>query len=151
MAVNGYFMRGGIAVGSSHISDHLVFAQFINELHSADKSGDDPRIVLLKSAMDCLRKHPQIHQVPLVESILWDDGDTKYINYLYPLGVTVNEMRQNEVLMHKHHIESNLTKHKDEKIGSNVYEKYVWLAKYHNRFCRGNAIYSEKSFLIEEN
>jgi hypothetical protein len=151
MAVNGYFMRGGISVGPIHISDHLIFSQIIEELWNADKKGEPPRIVLLESAMDYLREHPQINQDLLVESILWDDQDTKYINYLYPLGGAVNEMRQNEMLMHKRHIESNLTKHKDEKTGSNVYEKYVWLARYHNRFCRGNAVYKENSFLVEEN
>jgi hypothetical protein len=151
MAVNGYFMRGGIAVGPIHISDHLIFAQIINELKSADKSGEPPRIVLLESAMDYLREHPQIDQDPLVETILWDDRDTKYVNYLYPLGVAVNKMNQNEMLIHKRHIESNLAKYKNMKIQSNIYNKYVWLAGYHNRFCRENPVYNENSFLIEEN
>lgn len=147
MAVDGFFIRGGIAVGSIHISKNLIFGQVLEELKKAEGRANYPRVVFLDSAIDYLLAHPDIRDNSLLNDILWDDDcdGTRFINYLYPLRRKKYVQRETEIQSHKRHIESNLVTFKSN---DKVCQKYKWLAKYHNRFCRKSGIYNAKTYII---
>lgn len=136
LAVDGLFIRGGIAVGSIHISDDLIFGYILEELSKAEKLANNPRIILLESAMHHVHTHPGIEEDKLLTVILRDDADAKFINYLFPLQAHSISERARMLRNHKHEIESNLKKYRFYPNDYPIYKKYVWAANYHNTFCR---------------
>lgn len=148
MAVDGLFIRGGIAIDSIHISENLIFGKVLEELNNAEGRANYPRIVLLDSAIDYLETHPDIGNNSLLDDILWEDDcdGARFVNYLYPLGVRSDDQRVTAVQNHKGHIESNLETY---RLNGKVLQKYNWLAKYHNRFCQESGIYNSESYKVE--
>jgi len=72
MAVDGFFIRGGIAVGPIHISKNLIYGLVIEELKQAEKIARYPRIVLLDSAVNYLNARDGDQRTSL-DDILWID------------------------------------------------------------------------------
>ncbi len=148
LAVRGLFIRGGISVGGIHISDNLIFGYMLEELSEAEKRANNPRVILLDSAVNYINAHPEIDADGLLTGILWDDPDAKFINYLYPLEAC-NDTGLVEMLRnHKLKIEWNLNKYRADPDCCSVYEKYIWVANYHNRFCRESHFYSDDAYMI---
>jgi len=145
MAMEGFFIRGGIAVGQIHMSDTLVYGRILEELQQAEKRALYPRIVLLDSAAEHIRTR---YSDPLRNDILWTDecDGTLFINYLYPLGAMANGQRKAEISNHKSIIESRLSTHKSD---GRIAQKYIWLAGYHNRFCRTSVHWNSDQYCIE--
>ncbi len=146
LALMGFFIRGGIAVGRIHMSDNLIYGQILEELKQAEKRASSPRVVLLDSAVDHM-----ISLCPdrggLLRDILWNDtcDDSVFVNYLYPLGARNDDNRGDGMLKHKEYIESNLKIHRGD---NRVVQKYNWLLKYHNRFCSNSVHWNDKKYLI---
>jgi len=144
MAVEGFFIRGGISIGQIHMSDTLIYGRILEELQQAEKRALYPRIVLLDSAS----KHFETRSSdPLLNNIVWTDecDGTLFINYLYPLGSMKNGQRQEEITKHKLTIEARMDTYKSE---GRIHQKYMWLAQYHNRFCSNSRYWNDSSFLI---
>ncbi len=143
MISNGFLIRGGIAIGSIHMSENMIFGQILEELKKAEDTANYPRVVLLDSAMNYLNTRPDIMNN---DDILWKDvcDGVKFINYLYQLGVKNDIQREKEVQNHKQYIESGLVTYKSD---GKVLQKYKWLANYHNRFCQRSGIYNDKSYM----
>jgi len=142
MTMKGFFVRGGIAIGQIHMSDTLIYGTILEELQRAEKTALYPRIVLLDSAT---RQFETRRNEPLLRDIVWTDecDGVLFINYLYPLGSMKDGQRQNEIKEHKSIIVARL----NESEGR-IHQKYMWLAKYHNRFCSHSRYWNHSSFLI---
>ena len=148
LTLNGLFIRGGIGVGSIHIGERIIFGYILEELSKAEKLAKNPRIILLKSAMEYIKTHPENLVNTEFMDIIKDDIDAKYINYLYPLRYPNDTRRSEAVNQHKHFIEKNLNKYKHYPEYYGIYEKYVWVANYHNKFCNESSYYNDSSFMI---
>lgn len=146
LARDGLFMRGGIAVGSIHIGDNLVFGHLLNELAEAEKRASYPRIILLQSAEHFVDARPDIKaNGRYTNSVFVDENNARYINYLYPVCNRRDSEGVEILLIHKDNIESNM-----ERFGENpdILQKYIWAAKYHNLSCRQSRFYNDPSFMI---
>ena len=144
MTMEGFFIRGGIAVGQIHMSDTLIYGTILEELQQAEKRALYPRIVLLDSAS---KQFETRCSEPLLKEIVWTDecDGVLFINYLYPLGSMKNGQRQEEITKHKLTIEARMDTYKSE---GRIHQKYMWLAQYHNRFCSNSRYWNDSSFLI---
>lgn len=152
LARNGIFIRGGISLGQAHVNDLLVFTSTFSELKAAEKQANVPRVVLLESATKYLNDNPEVGENLVLKPIIGDDSGIKFINYMYPLG-TKDDMKQKEIVKsHKKYVESNLNKFKPDRNqeGCGIYNKYVWVAGYHNAFCRSSKYYTEEEYLISD-
>jgi hypothetical protein len=145
MAMEGFFIRGGIAVGQIHMSDTLIYGEILGELQQAEKRALYPRIVLLDSACKHLASR---HSDPLLEDIVWTDecDSALFINYLYPLGAMRNGQREAEISKHKELIINRLIEYKSD---GRIAQKYAWLTRYHNRFCRTSVHWNSDQYCIE--
>lgn len=138
MTKYGLAMRGGICVGRIHVSDLLVFPtpSVLVEMHEAEAIASSPRIVLLHSARRYLSEHSgQFGKLEgELNSFLWIDQDTaQFVNYLRPLAAPILGDRVDELVAHKQFIEGRLC---EFSLLQRIYQKYVWMANYHNKFCR---------------
>lgn len=145
MAMEGFFIRGGVAVGQIHMSDTLIYGKILEELQQAEKRALYPRIVLLDSAIEYFESR---RKEPLLKDIVWmDDCDgVLYINYLYPLGAMKNSHRADKISKHKSIIESRLNEYKSD---AGIAQKYAWLARYHNKFCSNSVHWNSNQYCIE--
>jgi hypothetical protein len=150
MLKDGYFLRGGIGIGNIHIGDDIILGDHLEELVSAEKLANYPRIILLKSALMYFQEIQKNGGNNELNQVIWDDRDAKYINYLYPLGYRNDGDGATLMLLHKGHIESNLNKFRFDVANSNIFEKYLWARAYHNRFCRTSRYYNEKKYIISD-
>ena len=145
LAENGLFIRGGIGVGSIHISDNLVFGHILGELSETEKQARNPRVILHRTALDYLDGHPDIKRDRMFTHILWNDSGATFINYMHPLHTFRDSMRATTFLNHKRHIRANLDRYWPN---FKVFSKYAWAAKYHNQSCRLSRFYNDPVFLI---
>ena len=145
MTMDGFFVRGAIAVGELYMDDIVVFGVEFIEACKAEKSlARDPRIILTDSAKEAVKKHLKYYGDPSYSpqaSCLLKDCDGQYfVNYL---DTIINEewyilkkellLHKKELLLHKLAIETKLKKYLSKPY---VWNKYVWTANYHNYFCK---------------
>jgi hypothetical protein len=149
LTINNLFIRGGIAVGQVHIGDDLIFGGIIDELYQAEGKADVPRIVLLDSSIEYLRKHVNQERDSLLAPILLEDSGISFINYLYPLSVPVKgEERNQELLGHKDAISTGLANSKGQGGSDKIYKKYLWAAEYHNWFCSQTSRFNNPYYMV---
>lgn len=150
LAQNGIFIRGGISLGQAHVSDLLVFSSTFGELKAAERQAENPRVILLESAQKYLIDNPEVGGNPQLNPIIGDDSGIKFINYMYPLGIKDDLKRKEIVKSHKKYVESNLNKFRPDRNQGirKEYDKYVWVAGYHNAFCKSSRYYAEEEYLI---
>lgn len=156
MTMNGFFVRGAIAVGELYMDDIAVFGVGFIEACEAEKSlARDPRIILTNSAKKAVEKHLKYYGAPSYSpqaSYLLKDCDGQYfVNYL---DTIINEpwlvlkkellLHKKELLLHKSAIETNLKKYLSKPY---VWSKYMWTANYHNYFCK-ELLRLDNSYLI---
>ncbi len=147
LARDGLFIRGGIAVGSIHIGDNLVFGHLLNELAEAEKRASYPRIILLQSAEQFVDARPDIKaNGRYTDCVFVDYDNVRFINYLHPVHTGRDPSKEAIILLnHKGSIKSNLERFRENP---DIYKKYIWTAKYHNFSCRQSRFYNDPVFLI---
>ena len=115
-----------------------VFGSALLEAVEAEEElAINPRIVLSRSAKMAVDEYLEYYALkkdaPFISGI-WKDADGEYfINYL---STTVSEdgyLNKQELLKnHKSVIEANL---REQHKNLSVLSKFMWVARYHNRFC----------------
>jgi hypothetical protein len=137
MALNGFFIRGGFAVGSLFVDDNSVYGGALIEAYQLESTvAINPIVVLSDNVMKFVDEHSTYYlgEMALQEiDILINEKGRYFINYL---AECINEDDQSiyvePMLQHKANIEYSLAKHKHNP---GVFEKFRWLAAYHNYFC----------------
>ena len=155
LAINGLFIRGCATVDYSYFSDSIAFGPGLLDVVDCEKKAKCPKICLTNNAMGIIRRicGKWVHTIERFSDYIYSDKSGNYfINYLhividwidnecsaipdeyklYPLHKNCSWIIDNYMLEHKNKIESNLQKYKD----SEVKTKYIWLAEYHNFFCK---------------
>jgi hypothetical protein len=139
LAMEGFFLRGGIAFGEHYMDDDIVFGDALLEAVDEDKGGGPPRISLAPSAIELVRRHLGFYrersEAPQHEDLLEDADGTIFLNYLgeafyaFPDGGIFFELIEG----HRQNIVSGL---KDYKGNPGVRAKFEWAARYHNFICQ---------------
>lgn len=143
MIRNGFFVRGGIAVGELYIDQDLIFGLSSIQAYEAEsKKAINPRIVLDKSALECVKKYLEIYgrieRSPESADLLQDEDGEVFLNYLQHTLVIGQE--PGLLLEHKKMIEGRLEQFAD---CPRIWDKYWWAAQYHNYFCDISGIIDE--------
>lgn len=133
----GFFLRGGLALGEFHNHDGLIFGPAL--VHAAELEHDvavHPRIVLSRDAERCQ------HQVaaaaasptdaPQNRLLLRDSDGWSFVDYLTPVVTGPGDPRPT-LERHRERICGRLEEHRANK---RVWEKYRWAAEYHNDVIR---------------
>lgn len=158
MALEGFFVRGGLAIGDLFMDDYMVYGTgILNAYGLENKIARDPRIVLSDEVTERLRSHLKFYanpkSSPQNHHVLIDADGKAFLNYLSELIYDDGE----EYLVNW----DDLAKHKEQIIKAveenysnpEIWSKYFWLVNYHNYFC-SEQVASYKgyntSFLIPE-
>lgn len=138
----GFLVRGGIAVGDFYADADFAFGNALLEAHDLEANhAQYPRIILSDLAVDLVKHHMNYYTVdqadPYTRELVVDNDDGRwFVNYLFTTLGEEDEGYLDDayplLLTHKAAVESNLQKFAGN---SRVYEKYMWLARYHNYFC----------------
>jgi hypothetical protein len=136
MAKDGFFVRGGLALGNLFMDEHIAYGQALIESYKLEsKSARDPRIIVSKTIQKLIIEHFGYYAYPEMapqNDIFKLDTDGQiFINYLYPC---FEEMAHNapadidSLTIHKSHIEDGLR----TITSPTAWAKYSWLANYHD-------------------
>ena len=143
LALEGLFVRGGISVGEFYINEDIVFGPALLDAHHVESDlACYPRIVLDDKTVNRLQRYINNYDIaPQRNKILIDNDGQWFLNYLNTIFKYYTECNnkyefekmQIELLFkHKVKIEEMLELHKKN---TRVWDKYVWIANYHNYFC----------------
>jgi len=140
LAMEGFFLRGGIALGELFMDDDIVFGDALLQAVNLDKNGGPPRLSLAPSAVEIVRRQLGFYGedrtwAPHYEYLLEDADGAIFLNYLYeaffafPDGGIFFEV----IEKHKESVVKNL---QDYKASPALRAKYEWAARYHNFVCK---------------
>jgi len=158
MALEGFFVRGGLAIGDLFMDEYMVYGTgILNAYALENKTARDPRIVLSDDVTKKVHSHLEFYAnqkaSPQNMHVLIDADGKAFLNYLSELiyeDEDGNSLNWEGLSRHKDQIikaiEENYQNHE-------VWSKYFWLVNYHNYFCSSQAAayhgYNE-SFLVPE-
>lgn len=143
LALEGLFVRGGISVGEFYINEDIVFGPALLDAHYVESNlACYPRIVLDDKTVNRLQRYINNYDIaPQRNKILIDNDGQWFLNYLNVIFKYYTECNnqyefekmQIELLFkHKLKVEEMLELNKNN---TKVWDKYVWIANYHNYFC----------------
>lgn len=137
LAIEGYFIRGAIAIGDLYIDEEIVFGPALMEAYRAEQQiAVYPRIVICGKASEALEKEKKwAFTDGRVPGVLMDYDGLPFVDYLGGAAVDTNTHDYIDLdclAQHKFQIESKL---QEFQANPRVREKYEWAAHYHNTFC----------------
>lgn len=153
LAIKGHFVRGCATINYSYFDDSIAFGPGLLEVAECEKKkAKCPRICLTNKIMGKIHDYnnnnnnnkEMVSAWKRLSNLICVDENGKYfINYLFrafgvitiprpPIKNVPNQPSINYLKAHKNQIEINLKKSYDKKITP----KYIWLAEYHNFFCK---------------
>lgn len=134
LARAGYFIRGGLSYGSLHVSRDLILGAAMLDAHDIERQiADVPRIVLHPTTLANVEQHLTWGSSPHYSYLLIDQDGQVFINYLIATIPDVDVFLRSQLLQHRDMVTNRLNRFADEP---RVLRKYVWLANYHNFFCK---------------
>ena len=141
MALAGFFIRGGLAVGPLFIDENSAYGPALLEAYQLEsKKAINPIITLSDDVMKLVDKHTEYYSSIYISPQhrhVWVSDDNRYfLNYLSECIWEIDggdEVDWKSLTSHKERIEHNLNKY---RYLPSVFGKYVWLASYHNEFCK---------------
>ncbi len=141
MTMEGFFVRGAIAVGDLFMDDITVFGDGLIEAYEAETTlARDPRIVLAPSAQRAVNRHLTYYgggsHAPQNHALLKDSDGQYFVHYLDTLIPENGIFFEPELAIHKAKIEEKLAHSKSRPA---IWAKYLWAANYHNYFCDQNS------------
>lgn len=147
LVLQGIFIRGGLSLGQLHLGDNIVFGNALLESYNLENNiSKNPRIVISQNLLKEI-KNKEINLFDYNESSILIDNDGQYfINYL---ALSDNPTDLKYLNKHKSQIEEKLHEYKEIP---EIWQKYIWVANYHNWYCqlkRFNDIYKIKPELFK--
>ncbi|WP_141118338.1 hypothetical protein [Pantoea sp. AMG 501] len=139
MALNGFFIRGGLAVGQLFMDSNSVYGAALLESYRLESNvAVNPIVVLCDETMKMVDEHLKFYAkgaAPQLRDVLKGPDGRYFINYLVECIIDdLYEQRldTNSLILHKQQIEEAL---KTYATIPTVFSKFAWLASYHNYFC----------------
>lgn len=139
LALQGYFVRGAIAIGPAYVDDYGVFGSALIEAYEGETQlARDPRIILCESALQSALQHisyyrPSAHS-PQNLIMRRDSDEQAFVNYLEHLAPAPSEggFGYEELTRHRDIVIQQLELFRAQPV---IWSKYEWVARYHNDFC----------------
>jgi hypothetical protein len=150
MALKGFFLRGGLTLGELYIDDELIYGlALIEAVIMEEEDAKNPRIIISSNVMDIVKKQISFYtdpkESPHNTEILLDNDDKYFIDYLGVVEAMDGGMTQSILEKHRDIILYCLEKFKGN---DDIYSKYLWVADYHNYYCKLN---NRTKYLIKNN
>jgi hypothetical protein len=149
MALAGFFVRGGLAVGKLFVDDNSVYGEALLDSYELEsKVAVNPIVVLSDDAMKLVNHHVSYYggmDAPQRTHVLVGPDGRYFLNYLSECLVETSEgdhLDKKSLRKHKLRVEAAL---KENASTPAVFAKFTWLAAYHNYFCDTVAGYPEYS------
>ena len=137
MAVQGFFIRGGFSIGPLHVGKDVVFGKALIDAHELESVvAVTPRVVISENVMELVRKHLNYYKdpkdAPQNRHILRDTDNQYFVNYLTDALIGTGEVDSDYLRLHRVSVEKALKKYVSFP---KIWEKYLWVANYHDYFC----------------
>lgn len=158
LALEGFFTRGVVLLDLGYCDDILVFSPALLYSNKYEHKAVYPRVIIEGEALKYIKEHFEWNlnseYYNHTDLILIDGEGDYFINYLYIISIFNDDVTKfkrdedgayyyskdkyyptaiDELYKHRDEIQKNLEEYKDDP---NVYKKYLWLAGYHNFFCK---------------
>ena len=147
MALAGFFVRGGLAVGKLFVDDNSVYGEALLDSHELEsRVAVNPIVVLSDDAMTLVNLHVTYYtgmDAPQRTYVLVGPDGRYFLNYLSKCLVETAEgehLDRKALRKHKLQVEVALT---ENATNPSVFAKFTWLAAYHNFFCDTVSDYPE--------
>lgn len=135
------FVRGAISVSDLYMDENIVLGPALIESYNLEsKKAIYPRIILSDDVVKIVKEHINYYAdrefSPQNKEYLVDIDGIHFINYLFILFYDIEYPKDyifKEITEHKNVVEECLVLHIDDY---KLFEKYSWVAKYHNFFCK---------------
>lgn len=145
LAISNIFLKGAISLSNLYMDEHVVIGPALIEAYELEtKKSIYPRIILSEDVIKTVSTHlgyyGKLDYAPQAKEYLVDIDGQYFVNYLYHtiqyIWPDINDATVKEsielLLKHKSAVENNLSTHSDN---FKVFDKYRWVARYHNYFC----------------
>ncbi len=153
LALEGLFVRGGVAVGLHYMDNDIVFGPALIDAYKLESErANAPRVILSKEVKELVKEHIQYYSTnypaPQLNLICIDADGEWFINYLQAAIIDEDALDMSTVWLQQHKtiVEEKL---KEYKSNSKVFNKYRWVAQYHNYFCKLN-VEGENDLIIDD-
>ena len=133
----GLFVRGGLTRGPLYMHTDFVFGPGLVEAYRLESSvAVQPRIVVSETALEPIRRRVRLATASSnIRQLLLVSGDGHvFVNYLEVVKSESTGARA-ELQRHKRRVQEALRRSRGS---ARIWEKYRWLADYHNFFCTVN-------------
>lgn len=139
MALKGFFVRGGLAVGPLFIDDNSVYGEALIAAYELEsKVAVNPIVVLSDETAKLVNKHLTYYAgelAPQRRALLVNSDGRYFINYLDECILETDdgwELDLESLCQHREQIHRSLAKYAEQPA---VFAKFSWLSAYHNYFC----------------
>jgi len=139
LALQGWFVRGGLTMGDFFMDDLSVFGPALVDAYFLEsKFARDPRIILSESVRELVKSHLRYYgsgyDSPQNMFVLVDVDGYPFINYLFAaIDGGGGEDGVDLVRQHKTCVEEKLNQYQSNPP---IWAKYRWVASYHDFFCK---------------
>ncbi len=137
--LTGYLVRGGMSHGNLCITDNIIFGKALLEAVGLENEACYPRIKVGDSIKEIARYHMGFYarpnSSPHIHTFLTDNEGVWFLNYLKWLAED-EFINRRSLGLHKDLIQRMLVTYSEDK---EIKIKYLWVAEYHNWFCRNYA------------
>ena len=151
LALEGFLVRGAVAVGLVCMAEHLAFGSGLLEAYRAEgRDARDPRIILTPSATAVLDVGLRVRQLTFGEDAphapFWQDVDDRvFINYLSSVVEFEHDMGYPDTETFIRHGEVVSQKLAELVADPPKAQKWAWTARYHNEFLRHRTDFPDES------
>lgn len=137
LAREGFFVRGGVAVGPLYMDEDIAFGAGPLDADDAEQAAETPRVVLHRSAIAYVDRHlryyGKVALSPQNEYLFFDEDGKMALDYLSSLWPEPSEEPFfNWLAKHRDVVAQKLTNYRARP---RIRAKYAWVARYHNYFC----------------
>jgi hypothetical protein len=149
LAMRGYFLRGALSLGLAHLHDGILFGPALVEAYQVEqRRAVHPRIVLGGRAAAAQRGALKFYREPADSPqnlmLAIDQDDDLFIDYLALLVDEPDELAP----AFENHARVVTGKLEEYRQDSRRWEKYRWVAEYHNAACARH-VPDESDLLID--
>ena len=130
----GFFVRGGLAIGDFHIHDSVIFGEaLVNAYERESRDAVHPRVIIDRPVEDILRNVEAGESFSSAgDFLICDEDGWTFIDYLAPVFDAYEDARPH-LRHHRDTLVAKLALHAKER---RYWEKYRWVAEYHNNVVR---------------
>lgn len=139
MSCEGFFIRGGLSIGPLFIDENSVYGTALLEAYELEsKHAVNPIVVLSDDSMKLINHHLTYYhgmQSPQVRDVLRGPDGRYFINYLTESIYETESGYKLATKLLRRHRNNVIAELKKRRTNPRVFDKFAWLAAYHNHFC----------------